>query len=135
LEKKVQRQTKDEVLAELMAEQIVLKKRWGTLTAIWVPHYVRHQVLDFVQRWSEEIEIIVARDIFAAEVTVSKFYNWRQRYGRVNEHNGWLPGDYWLEPWEKEAIIGFHLKNPVECYRRLTLTMLDHNVVGEVPGP
>src|SRR5437016_11067849 len=24
-------------------------------------------------------------------VTVSKFYDWRQRYGRVNEHNGWVP--------------------------------------------
>src|SRR5579885_2221702 len=39
LEKKVQ--TKDEVLAELMAEHIALKKFWGPLTGIWVPHDVR----------------------------------------------------------------------------------------------
>ena len=26
-----------------------------------------------------------------------KFYNWRQRYGKVNEHNGWIPRDHWLE--------------------------------------
>ena len=58
-------------------------------------------------------------------VTASKFYDWRQRYGRVNEHNGWVPRDFWLEPWEKEAIIGFHLKNPLEGYRRLTFMMLD----------
>jgi len=58
-------------------------------------------------------------------VTVSKFYNWRQRYGRVNEHNGWVPRDFWLDPSEKEAIIGFHLKNPLEGYRRLTFMMLD----------
>jgi hypothetical protein len=32
----------------------------------------------------------------------------------VNEHNGWIPRDFWLEPWEKEAIIGFHLKNPLD---------------------
>ena len=38
-------------------------------------------------------------------LAASKFYNWRQRYGRVNEHNGWVPRDFWLEPWEKEAII------------------------------
>jgi hypothetical protein len=50
----------------------------------------------------------------------SKFYDWRQRYGCVNEHNGWVPRDFWLEPREKEAIIGFHLKNPLEGYRRLT---------------
>ena len=29
----------------------------------------------------------------------SKFYDWRQRYGRVNEHNGWIPRDFWLEGW------------------------------------
>ncbi len=39
LEKKVR--TKDEVLAELMAEHIALKKSWGTLTGNWVPHDVR----------------------------------------------------------------------------------------------
>jgi hypothetical protein len=27
----------------------------------------------------------------------------------VNEHNGWVPRDFWLEDWEKQAIIGFHL--------------------------
>jgi putative transposase len=48
-------------------------------------------------------------------VTVSKFY---ERYGRVNEHNGWAPRDFWLGPWEKEAMIGFHVKNPLEGYRR-----------------
>jgi len=52
----------------------------------------------------------------ANEKAASKFYDWRKRYGCVNEHNGWVPRDFWLEPWEKEAIIGFHLKNPLEGY-------------------
>jgi hypothetical protein len=52
-------------------------------------------------------------------VTASKFYDWRQRYGCVNQHNGWVPRDFCLELWEKEAIIEFHLKNPLEGYRRL----------------
>jgi hypothetical protein len=88
------------------------------LTATWVPHDVRDQVVDFVRRWSEKSEISVGRFIHWLGVTVSKFYDWRQRYGRVNEHNGWVPRDFWLEPWEKEAIIGFHLENPLEGYRR-----------------
>jgi len=41
------------------------------------------------------------------EVAVSKFYDWRQRYGRVHEHNGWAPRNFWLVPWEKAAIIDF----------------------------
>jgi hypothetical protein len=36
----------------------------------------------------------------------AKFYDWRERYGKVNEHNGWVPRDFWLEEWEKQAIIG-----------------------------
>jgi len=52
----------------------------------------------------------------------------------VNEHNGWIPRDFWLEPWEKEAIIGFHLKNPLAGYRRLTFMMLDAEVVAVSPA-
>ena len=90
--------------------------------------------MDFVRRWSEKTEISVGRFISWLGVTVSKFYNWRQRYGRVNEHNGWVPRDFWLEPWEKEAIISFHWKNPLEGYRRLTFMMLDQDVVAVSPA-
>jgi hypothetical protein len=51
----------------------------------------------------------------------------------VNEHNGWIPRDFWLEDWEKQAIIGFHLKNPLEGYRRLTFMMLDADIVAVSP--
>src|SRR6516164_5048592 len=101
LEKKVQ--TKDEVLAELMGEQVALKKKsWGALTKNWVLHDVRDQVVDFVRGWSEKTEISVGRFPQWLGIRASKFYDWRQRYGRVNEHNGWIPRDFWLEPWEKE---------------------------------
>jgi hypothetical protein len=52
------------------------------------------------------------------DIAASKFDDWRERYGKVNEHNGWVPRDFWLENWESQAIIGFHLKNPLEGYRR-----------------
>jgi putative transposase len=75
-------------------------------------------VVDFVRRWSEKPEIGAGRFLHWLGVAASKFYDWRERYGRVNEHNGWIPRDFWLEPWEKEAIIGFHFKNLLEGYRR-----------------
>jgi hypothetical protein len=34
---------------------------------------------------------------------------------------------------EKEAIIGFHLKSPLEVYRRLTFMMLDADIVAVSP--
>ena len=53
-----------------------------------MPHDVRDQVVDFVRRWAEKTEIGAGRFIAWLGVTVSKFYDWRQRYGRANEHNG-----------------------------------------------
>ena len=99
-----------------------------------MPHDVRDQVMDFVRRWSEKSEIGVGRFIAWLGVSTSKFYDWRQRYGCVNEHNGWIPRDFWLEEWEKESIIAFHLKNPLEGYRRLTFMMLDAGVVAVSPA-
>ena len=101
---------------------------------MWVPHDTRDQIVDFVRRWSEKTEISAGRFVGWLEVTASKFYNWRERYGKVNEHNGWVPRDFWLEAWEKQAIIDFHLKNPLEGYRRLTFMMLDANVVAVSPS-
>jgi putative transposase len=95
---------------------------------------VRDQVVDFVRRWSEKTAISVGRFIYWLGVTASKFYDWRQRYGCVNEHNGWVPRDFWLELWEKEAIIDFHRKNPLEGNRRLTFMMLDADVVAVSPA-
>ena len=76
--------------------------------------------MDFVRRWSDKTEIGPGQFIVWLDITASKFYDWRERYGKANEHNGWVPRDFWLEDWEKQAIIGFHLKNPMEGYRRLT---------------
>jgi hypothetical protein len=90
--------------------------------------------VDFVRRWPEAGEISAGRFIAWLGVTASKFYSWRERYGRVNEHNGWVPRDFWLENWEKQAIIGFHLKNRLEGYRRLTFMMPDANVVAVSPA-
>ena len=64
----------------------------------------------------------------------SKFYTWIKRYGKVNEHNAPIPRDFWLEEWEREAIIQFCINNPLEGYRRLTFMMLDRNVVAVSPA-
>ena len=95
---------------------------------------MRDQVVDFVRCWSEKTEIGAGRFILWLGVKASKFYNWRERYGKANEHNAWVPRDFWLEDWEKKAIIDFHLNNPLEGYRRLTFMMLDQDVVAVSPS-
>ncbi len=45
---------------------------------------------------------------------------------QINEHSGWVLRDFWMEDWEKQAIIGFPLKNPLEGYRRLNFVGCRH---------
>ena len=90
--------------------------------------------MDFVRRWSDKTGIGAGRFIAWLSLRASKFYDWRERYGQTNEHNGWVPRDFWLEQWEKQAILDFHLKNPLEGYRRLTFMMLDQDVVAVSPS-
>ena len=99
-----------------------------------MPHDVRDQVVDYVRCWSEKTEIGAGRFIRWLQVAASKFYNWRERYGRVNEHNGWIPRDFWLQPWEKQAILDYQQEFPLEGYRRLTFMMLDAEVVAVSPS-
>jgi hypothetical protein len=63
-----------------------------------------------------------------------KFYDWKERYGKVNEHNAWVPRDHWLLDWEKEAIANFFMKHPREGCRRLAFMMLDADVVAASPA-
>ena len=64
----------------------------------------------------------------------SKFYAWKQRYGRANEHNGRVPRDFWLLDSEREAIIDSFIKHPEEGYRRLTYMMMDEDLVAVSPS-
>lgn len=84
---------------------------------MWVPHDTRDAVVDFVNYWSERSAIYASQFIRWLGIGSSKFYDWKKRYGKVNEHNSWIPRDFWLEDWEKQAIVKFFLSHPGEGYR------------------
>ena len=90
--------------------------------------------MDYVRYWSERTELTRQTLIQWIGVTRSKFYNWQQRYGKVNEHNHWIPRDFWLEDWEKQAIVKFFWDHPGQGYRRLTYMMLDADIVAVSPS-
>lgn len=91
-------------------------------------------MVDYVRRWNERTEIAVCVLVIWLGITLSKFYDWRRRYGRVNEHNAWVPRDHWLQDWERQAIIRFSFEYPLEGYRRLAFMMLDRDVVAVSPS-
>jgi putative transposase len=87
-----------------------------------------------MKKWSEKTEWPLCRLVHTAGLGLSKFYNWKERYGRANEHNAPIPRDFWLERWEVEAIIQFHHQYPLEGYRRLCFMMLDRDIVAVSPA-
>jgi len=89
--------------------------------------------VDYVRYWSERTELPVNRLVGWLGLGRSKFYDWRDRYGLANEHNALVPRDFWLEPWEREAILAFAAGHPLEGYRRLAFMMLDADVVAASP--
>lgn len=87
-----------------------------------------------MKRWSDRAELPNSRFIAWLGISSSKFYDWKERYGKVNEHNGQVPRDWWLEDWEKLAILDYQQRYPLEGYRRLTFMMLDDDVVAVSPS-
>jgi transposase InsO family protein len=90
-------------------------------------------VVDFVVGWSDKTEVPVTQ--FTKWLGIyRKYFSWKKRYGKANEHNGKVPRDHWIDPWERDAILDFHAKFPLEGYRRLTFMALDADVVAVSPS-
>jgi putative transposase len=90
--------------------------------------------VDFVRSWADKTEIPVGRFLPWIGIGTSKFHDWKTRFGKVNEHNTWVPRDHWLTDQEKEAIRVFARQHPLEGYRRQTFMMLDANLVACSPA-
>ena len=100
----------------------------------WAELDIRDEVVDFIVHWKQRSGLLLSRFLKGLELPKSKFYDWKKRYGKINEHNAWIPRDYWLEKWEKQAIIDFYGEHPGEGYRRVTYMMMDENIVAVSPS-
>ncbi len=94
---------------------------------------MRDEVVDFVDKWTTTTELPATRLIKWLGIARGKFYDWRKRYGKANEHNGKIPRDHWITDEERQSILDFHDEYPREGYRRLTFMMLDADVVAVSP--
>jgi transposase InsO family protein len=100
----------------------------------WVPHDTRDVIVDFVTKWSEKTEIPAKRWVGWIGISKGKYFDWKLRYGKANEHNGLVPRDHWIDEWERRAIIEYHGRHLLDGYRRLTFMMLDENIVAVSPS-
>jgi len=86
-------------------------------------------VIDYLRVWHEKTEIAACQLVKWLGISQSKYFDWRQRYGQVNEHNSWIPRDHWLTDEEKRTILEFWDANPLEGYRRLSYMLIDRDLV------
>jgi putative transposase len=91
-------------------------------------------VVDFVRGLSAKTELATTRLVSWIGIARGKYFDWRQRYGKANEHNALVPRDHWIEEWERRAIVDYFDQHPLEGYRRLTFMMLDGDVVSVSPA-
>jgi hypothetical protein len=47
--------------------------------------------VDFVRTWSEKTGLAIERLLQWLGLSGGKYYDWRRRYGKTNQHNGWVP--------------------------------------------
>lgn len=99
-----------------------------------MPHDLRDQVCDFVRHYATLTGVVCVRLLAWIGLSPRKFHDWRDRYGRANEHNALIPRDHCITPQERQAIIDFAGEYPLEGYRRLTFMMLDRDLVAVSPS-
>jgi len=125
---------KDNMIAEITQEYVALKKSWRGLKDAWTEPNVRDDVVDFVTELKAKTELSQQRLVRWLGIGRSKYYTWKQRYGKANEHNGMIPRDFWLLDWERDAIVSYFIQHPDEGYRRLTYMMMDTDIVAVSPS-
>jgi len=91
-------------------------------------------VIDYVRTWANKTELHAKTLVAWIGFDRSKYYQWKDRYGMVNEHNAWVPRDHWLQDWEKQAIVAYHHEHPLDGYRLLTYMMMDADIVAVSPA-
>ena len=100
----------------------------------WVQPDIRDEVIDYVRYYSDKTEIAAGDFIRHIGIARSKYYDWKHRYGKVNEHNAWIPRDFWLTGFERQAIITYYHDKPLEGYRRLCYMMIDADIAAVSPS-
>ena len=67
----------------------------------------RDGLVDWVRHWSVRVEVPITHLLAWLGIPASKYYNWCDRYGRLNAHNAPVPRWFWLLATEKQAILDF----------------------------
>lgn len=57
----------------------------------WAEPDERDEVVDYVRYWTDKTDVKASKMISWIGISRGKYYNWKSRYGKVNEQNILLP--------------------------------------------
>jgi len=87
-----------------------------------------------MERLHNKTNVPIGKMLKAIGLSWARYGDWKRRFGLPNQHNGKMPRDFWLEPWEVQAIVDFKRAHPEVGYRMLTYMMMDADVVAVSPA-
>lgn len=91
-------------------------------------------MIEFIETWKTKTALPYQLFLNWVGLAKSKYYEWKRRAGRENQHNGQIPRSHWLLEQERQAIVAYSREHPREGYRRLTFMMLDEDVAAVSPS-
>ena len=99
-----------------------------------MPPDLRDAVVDFVRAFTTQTALTSRWVLVRLGVAPGQYYRWTAGYGRIHAPHGTIPRDHWLTPGERQAILDYHERHPLDGYRRLAFMMLDAEVVAVSPA-
>ncbi|MFW7381674.1 MAG: transposase [Oligoflexus sp.] len=102
-------------------------KGW-ILKSRWVAPELRDDIVEDIERLCLLTGISLNSCLKTLGIRKPRFYDWKERKGLENKHNGMIPKDTWILESERQAIINYFEKNPLNGCRRLSFMMVDEDV-------
>ena len=99
------------------------------MTGRWVPLDRRDEVVHCVTALSTRTEQPVRPMLARLGIARAKFARWTTAHGAVPTPHRPVPRDHWLTQAERDGILAYHDRHPLEGYRQLTYMLLD---VGDI---
>lgn len=91
-------------------------------------------MVDCVTSLSTRTDLPVRPMLAHLGIAHAKYARWTASYGAVPTPHGPVPREHWLTPTERERILRFHERYPLEGYRRLSYMLLDSGEVAVSPS-
>lgn len=91
-------------------------------------------MVEYIATMSNKTHISKQQLVDWLGISSSKYYQWQNRLGAPNQHNGHCIREHWIQPQERQAIIKYCRHRTDEGYRRLTYMMIDEDIVYVSPS-